>query len=139
MRGRFPLSLIMIDIDHFKEYNDTYGHLAGDQCLRAVAALISDTVTRPGDVVARFGGEEFVVLLANTGGNEAVDLAEKIRVRIEETIIDNGEAKTQITVSLGVATMVSSQDSGPEALIHTADCALYRAKKEGRNQTVQAG
>lgn len=138
MREKFPIALIMIDIDRFKNYNDTYGHLAGDQCLKCVANLISDSVRRPGDLVARFGGEEFAVLLSNTSEDDAVKLAERIRTGIEEAIINNGECDTQVTVSLGVAALVSVKGLGPEHLIKAADDALYQAKNSGRNRVERA-
>lgn len=138
LRERFPICLIMLDIDRFKVYNDTYGHLAGDQCLKAVAKLIADTVRRPGDVVARFGGEEFAIILSNTTEEGAGQLAERIRKKIEEAVIDNGEAETQITVSLGVAAMITTEGMGPDDLIKAADCALYKAKADGRNRVVLA-
>lgn len=139
MRERFPIGLIMLDIDKFKDYNDTYGHLAGDQCLKSVASLISGTVERQGDFVARFGGEEFAVLLSNTTEDDAVKLAEKIRIRIEEAVIDNGESTTTVTVSLGVASIITTKDMvGPDDLIKAADCALYKAKSDGRNRVVKA-
>ncbi len=139
MREKFPIALIMIDIDFFKKYNDTYGHLAGDQCLKSVANLIANTVRRPGDFVARFGGEEFAVLLSNTTEDGATDLAERIRARIEEAIIHNDEATdTKVTVSLGVASLVSLEDVSSDNLIKMADCALYEAKNTGRNKVVRA-
>lgn len=138
MREQFPIALIMIDIDRFKAYNDTYGHLAGDQCIKAVANIIDRTLTRSGDFVARYGGEEFSVLLSNVTEDEATEIAEMIRVEIEKAIIDNGVAETSITASSGVAVMVSTNEIKIDDLIDTADRALYQAKREGRNRVVRA-
>ncbi|NLK00040.1 MAG: GGDEF domain-containing protein [Clostridia bacterium] len=138
MREKFPITLIMIDIDRFKVFNDTYGHLAGDQCLKDIAHMIDKTVTRSGDFVARFSGEEFAVLLSNTNEDSAMKLAERIRAKIEETAIKVCGTETSVTVSLGVASMITSKHMGPDDLIHAADCALYKAKDDGRNRVVGA-
>jgi len=138
MRENLPLSMIMIDIDFFKNYNDTYGHLAGDQCLIKVANLIKNTLNRPGDFVARYGGEEFVVLLYNTPEDGAVIIAEKIRSGVEDLNINNeGSLLNIVTVSLGVATIIPGQNRDPETLVEAADQAMYRAKKHGRNKVVR--
>ncbi|MCK9445024.1 MAG: diguanylate cyclase [Tissierellaceae bacterium] len=133
-REDFPLSVIMIDIDHFKNFNDTFGHLNGDICLKVVANTIKETVGRPGDLVARFGGEEFIVLLSNTDCNGATLVAEKIRKAVEEEIIELEDALTSVTVSLGVSFIDEIGDQVPEDLIAKADEALYRAKNSGRNR-----
>ena len=138
MRERFPISLIMIDIDRFKEYNDRYGHLAGDQCLKKVAQIIAETVRRPRDFVARYGGEEFAVLLSNVTEEGAAELAERIRVNVEKAVIDSGEERTTVTVSLGVASIVTVESLKPTDLIEAADRALYQAKRDGRNRVVRA-
>lgn len=138
MRERFPIALIMIDIDNFKKYNDTYGHLEGDQCLKNVAAMINDTVRRPGDFVARYGGEEFAVLLSNTKENGAANLAERIREKIERMSIEVKGKNAPVTVSLGVASIVTIKGRGPTDLIEAADSALYEAKKTGKNKVVKA-
>lgn len=138
MRERFPISLIMIDIDRFKEYNDRYGHLAGDQCLKKVAQIIAETVRRPGDFVARYGGEEFAVLLSNVTEEGAAELAERIRVNVEKAVIDSGEERTTVTVSLGIASIVTVESLKPTDLIEAADRALYQAKRDGRNRVVRA-
>ncbi len=138
MREKFPLALIMIDIDHFKLYNDTYGHLAGDQCLKIVAKAIDDTVKRAGDFVARFGGEEFVVLLTNTIEDQAAALAERIRVKVEGLLVEYQELKTVVTVGIGVAAITTHKAMGPKDLIKSADIALYQAKAEGRNRIAKA-
>ena len=127
-----PLALIMADIDFFKHFNDTQGHLAGDECLKKVAGLIKSTVNRPYDCVARFGGEEFAVLLYNTSEDGAEIIAEKIRTGVANLGIENGDRV--ITVSLGVASLIPNNDNTPEELISAADQALYQAKKDGRNK-----
>ena len=123
MRTRTPISLLLVDIDHFKNYNDTHGHQAGDECLRRVAQTLRNSVHRAADLVARYGGEEFVVLLPDTPVEHARQIAESIRAAVE---------KLGATVSIGVASELSSI----EALIRKADEALYEAKRLGRNQVV---
>ncbi|NLK00123.1 MAG: diguanylate cyclase, partial [Clostridia bacterium] len=137
-RERLPLAVIMIDIDNFKVFNDTYGHLAGDQSLRSVAQVIDNMVQRPGDFSARFGGEEFIVMLYNTTEEGAAVVAEKIRSQVEGLRIENEELSTFITVSLGAAAMTPNEDMEPCSLINAADQALYRAKKDGKNTVVRA-
>jgi len=137
-RDRAPLSLIFCDIDYFKLYNDTYGHQAGDDCLRAVADTISANCQRPGDFVARYGGEEFIVILPNTETEGAVHLAEDIRHEIEGLKIPHmrSQVSPYITLSLGVSCLFPSVDIIPESLVGVADKALYEAKNQGRNRTV---
>ncbi|MCD6295007.1 MAG: diguanylate cyclase [Deltaproteobacteria bacterium] len=137
-RNRAPLSLIFCDIDYFKLYNDTYGHQAGDDCLRAVADTISVNCQRPGDFVARYGGEEFIVILPNTEAEGAVHLAEDIREEIERLKIPHmrSQVSRYITLSLGVSSVFPSADIIPESLVGVADKALYEAKNQGRNRTV---
>jgi diguanylate cyclase (GGDEF)-like protein len=136
LRENHPVSLIMIDIDHFKVFNDTYGHLAGDQCLKSIANEIKDTLQRTGDFVARFGGEEFAVLLLNTSENGATIVAEKIRKRIERLKIIYEGIEARVTVSLGVASMIPDDRTNPKDLICAADEALYKAKEAGRNRVI---
>jgi len=140
VRDRTPLSLILIDVDFFKEFNDNQGHLAGDKCLMQIACTLADTVKRPGDFVARFGGEEFVVILPNTSSRGARLLAEQMRKRIEslEIIHKSLKASKSVTISLGTATVVPSRNSSPEELFNAADKALYRSKREGRNRVSSA-
>lgn len=137
-RDREPLSLIFCDIDYFKLYNDTYGHQAGDDCLRAVADTISANCQRPGDFVARYGGEEFIVILPNTEAEGAVHLAEDIREEIGRLKIPHmrSQVSRYITLSLGVSCVFPCADITPESLIGAADKALYEAKNQGRNRTV---
>ncbi len=130
-----PLSLIMIDIDHFKKFNDTYGHIIGDDCLRQVADTLSDTVRRPADFVARYGGEEFSAVLPDTDADAARLIAELMRKRVESLEISHsGSSAEVVTVSLGVATVVPRRSSDPEMLVQSADKMLYEAKESGRNQ-----
>ena len=130
-----PLSLLMIDIDYFKHYNDANGHLAGDQVLRAIAHLIERGV-RQTDIVARYGGEEFGAILTNTGTKGAFDIAERVRRNVADTRFPNERAQPNkgLTVSVGMAT-ISPSISTLTDLIREADHALYRAKKAGRNRT----
>lgn len=132
-RERMPLALIMIDADNFKPYNDTYGHLSGDQILIRIAEVIKGVIKRPGDLAARYGGDEFVVMLMSTTAKGATVVAEEIRTRIEELGIENREIANVITVSLGVASVVPDNKMSPDELVDAADRALYRAKEEGRN------
>jgi diguanylate cyclase (GGDEF)-like protein/PAS domain S-box-containing protein len=129
-----PLSLLMIDIDYFKQYNDTNGHLAGDEALRAIAILIRRGV-RQTDIVARYGGEEFSAILINTGKQGAREIAERVRRNVVETSFPNEKAQPDgdVTVSIGVATFSPSSSTLTD-LIREADNALYRAKKAGRNR-----
>ncbi len=136
MRERMPLALIMIDIDHFKVFNDTYGHLAGDQALIRIAEAIKDVIRRPGDLAARYGGEEFVVMLMNTNGEGVEIVAEKIRRKVEELGIKNEKINTVLTVSLGVASIIPNDKMAAEKIIDSADKALYKAKEDGRNKIV---
>lgn len=137
-REKKPLSLILCDVDNFKSYNDEYGHLQGDDCLRRVAQTIAEVVQRPADLVARYGGEEFAIILPNTPLDGAFIVAERIRQAIEQLLIPNhtAQALPYITVSLGVATLEPSAHQSALALINAADESLYQAKKQGRNQTV---
>lgn len=133
MRTGSNLSLLMIDIDGFKAFNDALGHQAGDASLRDVASVIDDAVKRAGDIVARYGGEEFAVLLPDTDTPGAAALAERIRHAIEEKNIWHPARQRSLTVSVGVATTKGSEESEPSSLVRAADAALYRAKKDGRN------
>ena len=131
-----PLSIIMVDIDYFKKVNDSYGHSAGDECLKIVASSLKSLVKRPADAVSRFGGEEFVMTLPNTDLPGASHLAEHIREYIEALSIEIPDHSLQLTISLGVATTIPSVEVEPEALFSLADEALYTAKDNGRNQVV---
>ena len=133
-RGR-PLSASMLDIDYFKRVNDTYGHLAGDHVLKGVAKLIQDTI-RAEDVFARFGGEEFALLLPESDREAAVLVAERVRASIEGHAFEYEGASIEVTISIGVATLAGGNYTSPKALIAAADTSLYEAKRAGRNRVV---
>jgi len=133
-RAKVPLALLMIDADHFKSYNDTFGHQAGDQMLVGIAICISDSVRRAGDCTARYGGEEFAVLLTETDKDAAVPIAESLRGIIERTRFFSDDSR--LTISVGVSSF-PTDGADPAALVQAADRALYQAKAAGRNR-VQA-
>ncbi|VEP13591.1 Diguanylate cyclase with PAS/PAC and GAF sensors (fragment) [Hyella patelloides LEGE 07179] len=137
-REKFPLSLILCDIDHFKLYNDTYGHQAGDLCLRKVAQAVKKTVKRPADLTARYGGEELAIVLPNTTPEGAAKVAKNICRQIQALHIPHINSSTDmyITLSLGVAGCIPKHDSSAEDLIAKADSNLYQAKKAGRNRVI---
>jgi len=138
-RDQGPLSLIMLDLDHFKKFNDRYGHLAGDRCLQQVAGVLREASRRPGDLAARYGGEEFAVILPATDEPGARQLAERIRSGVAGLAVEHALADAGVvTVSLGVATLVPQQSANPATLIDCADRALYQAKERGRNQVAVA-
>lgn len=126
----------MLDIDHFKLFNDTYGHHEGDECLKRVAAALKDTVHRPTDLLARFGGEEFALVLGGTDRAGAVNIAERAMGKVKSLRIPHrtSETSSHVTVSAGVATLFVTVDMSEAELIKAADEALYRAKANGRNQ-----
>ncbi|MBP1710250.1 MAG: diguanylate cyclase [Deltaproteobacteria bacterium] len=133
---RTPLSLLFLDVDDFKAYNDHYGHQAGDACLRKIAEVLKRCIHRSRDLCARYGGEEFVVLLPNTDVQSAFQIAEKLRNNIELENIPNQHSRVvpYVTVSVGVASMMPQKTLPPQRLVELADRALYRAKDLGRNQ-----
>jgi diguanylate cyclase (GGDEF)-like protein len=134
-RHALPLSILMIDADHFKQLNDSAGHLVGDLCLQSIAKEIQNNFKRSGEVVARYGGEEFIVLLPDTNQSKALAAAEGMRGAIERlSFSDDSGANYRVTVSIGVSTTIPSIDQRPEQLIATADGALYEAKDAGRNR-----
>ncbi len=139
--GRYnePLSFIILDIDHFKRINDTYGHSCGDEILVQLSGTLSATL-RAHDVVARYGGEEFVVMLANTDLDAAVTVAEKLRAAVQESDFHCGarSAELPVTISLGVSSTDGDFDVSPDSLIISADQALYEAKAAGRNKVVRS-
>ena len=136
-RGGLPLTAILIDVDKFKVYNDTYGHQAGDLCLQRVARALSDNVHRAGDIVARYGGEEFVLLMSQTPRNEGVAMAERLRAAVEHLGIEHsGVEGGVVTISVGGATCIPGSSLQETALVRAADEALYRAKEAGRNRVV---
>ena len=133
-RQRQPLSLLMVDVDNFKEYNDSHGHQGGDLCLRKVAGAVASEM-RANDLVARYGGEEFAVILPNQSLKGAAIVAERIRQRVERLQLPRKRADGAcVTVSIGAATALPGAGTELGQLIHTADCALYRAKHLGRNR-----
>ncbi|HYF88329.1 diguanylate cyclase [Azospirillum sp.] len=135
-RFREPLSAILVDVDFFKRYNDRYGHLEGDACLRRVAGALSSLVRRPGDLAARYGGEEFVCLLPSTSLEGATTLAEQMRTAMLGLQLPHADSTVcpWVTVSIGLATAVPADDLEPADLIRLADEMLYRAKRAGRNR-----
>ena len=135
-REQTPLSIVMLDIDRFKNINDTYGHIIGDQVIKAVSDLIKDHLKRPLDEVARYGGEEFVVLLPNTPSEGAQDIAEKIRADISVSTVTVANNDIQFTISAGVYTSIADDVSNPQIFTECADKALYYAKQHGRNQVI---
>jgi diguanylate cyclase (GGDEF)-like protein len=136
LRTGQPLALLLCDVDHFKAYNDNYGHLAGDDCLRMVARTIAASVRRGGDLVARYGGEEFAVILTTTDSDGGQKVAEQLRQAVENLNIphDHSPVAPRVTVSLGVASMVPTRSTQAKQLVELADAALYDAKSRGRNQ-----
>lgn len=138
-RSQGSLALLMIDVDHFKRFNDQYGHLSGDECLRTISAIISANIKRPGDLAARYGGEEFAVVLSGTDYVGAFLVAEEIRRAVQQAGIEHNESPEGIvTVSLGVSACSPTSQELPDDLIGTADKALYIAKTSGRNMSVIA-
>jgi diguanylate cyclase (GGDEF)-like protein len=134
MRQRQPLSLLMVDVDNFKAYNDAHGHLGGDECLKRIAAAVASEM-RANDLVARYGGEEFAVILPNQSLRGAAIVAERIRRRVERLGVPDGKMPGKlVTVSIGAATAFAAPDTVPAQLVATADAALYRAKHMGRNR-----
>jgi diguanylate cyclase len=133
-RWHTPLSVLMIDVDHFKRVNDVHGHLAGDEAIRLVARVIAQTVQRPGDHAIRYGGEEFLVLLPQTHAVGATHIAETIRQGVEQLAFRWEQHTIPLTVSIGVAAVVPSADLPPQALLNAADRLLYKAKQAGRNR-----
>jgi len=132
------LSLILCDVDDFKAFNDTYGHQAGDDCLRSIARVLNSKIGRPADLAARYGGEEFAVILPNTSAKGAFYKAESFRRAIEMLLIPHTHSSTgdYVTVSFGVSTLRPGDDTSPDTLIANADKALYKAKESGRNKVV---
>ena len=131
-----PLSLIMLDVDHFKLFNDTYGHQIGDDCLIRVAHTLQTQLQRATDMLVRFGGEEFMLILPDTDSKGAIQVAENARLAIEALGIrhEYSTPRDSVTVSVGYATMVPNARNRADQLIQAADAALYKAKQRGRNQ-----
>lgn len=137
VRAENPLGVLLFDLDHFKVVNDTYGHLVGDRVLKAAAAACR-RVLREGDVLVRYGGEEFLVLLPGAGPADVIQVGERIRRAIGETVVTDGDQRVTVSVSLGGTTYRETGVDSPEALVAEADDALYRAKETGRDRLVMA-
>ena len=137
-RERLPLSLVILDVDHFKLYNDRYGHLAGDSCLRRVATALAGLLRRPADMVARYGGEEFAAILPGTGLEGAKVVAESMRQAVASLGIEHQDSPVQsvVTVSLGLSAVVPLPGCTPSDLLQAADHGLYQAKQEGRDRWI---
>src|SRR5476649_1809338 len=136
LRHQQPLSLLMVDVDNFKQYNDAYGHVGGDECLQRIASAVASEM-RANDLVARYGGEEFAVILPNQTLKGAAIVAERIRCRVERLQLPrstSGDSRATVTVSIGAATSLPGPGTELGQLIHTADSAQYRAKHLGRNR-----
>jgi len=135
IRTKTPISLLILDLDYFKDYNDTYGHLQGDRALQVVAKVFTQELKRSSDLAARWGGEEFAILLANTDFNGAHDVAERIRQKTEDLqIVLTDGSVSKITVSIGINSIIPTTNNMLDEFIHHADMALYTAKREGRNR-----
>lgn len=134
-RMNTPISMLMIDIDHFKEYNDEFGHLKGDECLAYIADYLKDHINRSGDFVARYGGEEFCIIMPDTNINGAIKFAEQIHSGIRDLKIPNPHSSVSkyLTISIGVASTIPGDDDTYMDLLYTSDKALYNAKSDGRN------
>jgi diguanylate cyclase (GGDEF)-like protein len=128
------LSVMMFDIDHFKDVNDIHGHQAGDDVLRITAGIIADSARREGDIAARYGGEEFILLLPDTPALSAFKMAESIRKSVSMEVFNHDGKDVKVTISAGLATMTPDLDVNPDRLVKRADEALYLAKRTGRNR-----
>ena len=137
-REQISLSLILCDIDHFKDYNDHYGHLKGDNCLRKIASTLSEHARRGGDMAARYGGEEFAIILPNTNLDNAIILAQQVHQAVRDMALEHKASATDniITASFGVASIIPNRDILSSTLISLADKAMYKAKQGGRNRVV---
>ena len=133
LRHRVPLSVVMFDVDHFKNINDTFGHPAGDHVLARIAQRVTDTV-RTEDVFARYGGEEFALMLRESAATQAFTCAERCRRAVDGADFSYGGSPIKVTISLGVSTLMESDYSHPEELLESADKFLYQAKQQGRNR-----
>ena len=138
---RSPIALILADVDYFKQYNDTYGHLLGDTCLRHVAQALAGSISRYGDLVARYGGEEFAVILPETDLQGAVAIAAQMQTQVQHLQITHACSSVShyVTLSMGVTSLIPSLEQSPLTLVAAADRLLYKAKKLGRNQIVHEG
>ena len=141
VREKKSLTLILCDVDHFRVYNETYGHQAGDDCLRQLALIFSRTAKRPGDLAARYGGEEFAIILPNTSTSGGIVVARSIQESVAQLQLPHRDSDegAAISLSFGVATVVPGQELSPAILTELSDRALYTAKERGRNQIVCSG
>lgn len=141
MRGRQPLALMIIDVDHFKRYNDHYGHLEGDECLKRVVGTLSLCVRRATDLLARYGGEEFAIILPESDADSALRVADTIHRELQRAAIphEDSPVSRSVTVSIGIACCVPGVDMHSDSLLALADEALYTAKHQGRNRSACAG
>ena len=140
VREVYPISLIFVDIDHFKAFNDAYGHPAGDECLRQVARALTNSIKRPADIIARYGGEEFIAVLPGTDAAGAISVAELMKANVVGLGIEHASSQVvnHVSVSIGVATAIPDRYNTPTSLITNADRALYKAKSDGRNKVAMA-
>ncbi len=135
-REKVSLSLLLCDVDFFKGYNDVYGHQAGDKCLQMVAQTFKQVAQRPADLVARYGGDEFTVILPNTDLNGAIKIAEKLLTEVAKLQLPHPSSDISqiVTISIGIASQIPTREQSPEAFVSKADRALYQAKAEGKNR-----
>ena len=140
IRLKKPMSIVLLDVDSFKKYNDRYGHQAGDDCLKAIAGELARSAPRPADLVARYGGEEFVMTLGETDESGALWVANRLRQHVAGLKMPHEDSNhTYVTVSCGVSSVLPSRDLSVDTLVKSADNALYLAKKQGRNTVVYLG
>jgi diguanylate cyclase (GGDEF)-like protein len=138
-RAGTPLALAMLDVDHFKQFNDLYGHPQGDACLQQIARVLMENISRPAELIARYGGEEFAFIVPNADSQHAVQLAQKVCDALRAYQIPHADTDGGfVTASIGVAAVIPQPGASPASLIQAADAALYQAKAGGRNQVVLA-
>lgn len=139
-RSRLPLSILLLDIDFFKKYNDAFGHLAGDDCLQEIAQTIRSSISRPGDLIARFGGDEFTIILPQTDRAGAIAVATIVARKLKDRQLPHpaSELGSAVTVTIGCSTMVPARGIAMREILERADRALYRAKAEGRNRLMHS-
>lgn len=138
VRHHYPISLVIIDVDYFKDYNDSQGHIQGDKILRKVSNTLKKQLRRSSDLISRYGGDEFLALLSHTNLEQALSVAEHLRTTVEQLKIpyEVGESPSYLTITLGVTTILPTKNYSVNQLIAAADAALYKAKNAGRNQVV---